>query len=317
MKLLRLILVALVLAIPLHAQTLEQATSLLDDGKTAEAEKVLTAVWKSNKSAAVAYQLGRAAEQKRDLGKAEEWYAKAVELSPKVSEYHFALGRMYGQQAMSANILKQASLARKTRSEFEKAVELDGNNLDARFGLIDFYLMAPGIMGGSEEKAAEQAKEIQKRDLLKGARAVARVHQHRKETAAAEKIYRQAIASHPNELEPRLWLVTFLQQDERWDDAFRELDSALKVFPDKMPLHYQLGRSAAISGRHLDQGEASLRKYLSHKPMKDEPPLAWAHYRLGMVVEKKGQKPQAKQHYQEALKLEPELKGAREALKKL
>lgn len=312
----QIVLFAFLFALPLHAQTLEQATSLLDDGKTAAAETILTAAWKSNKSAAVAFQIGRAAEQKRDVEKAENWYAKAVELAPRNSAYHFALGRMYGQHAMNANILKQASLARKTKSEFERAVELDGSNLDARSALIDYYLMAPGIMGGSEEKAIEQAKEIEKRDSLKGAGALGRVHQHRRENASAEKLYRQAIASHPTELEPRLWLVFLLQQDSRWDEAFKVLDAAL-VLPDNMTVHYQIGRSAALSGQRLDQGERSLRQYLSHTPAQDEPSLAWAHYRLGNVAEKNGKKTLARQHYQEALKLDPELEDAKKALKKL
>ena len=50
--------------------------------------------------------------------------------------------------------------------EFEKAVKLDPNYIDARFGLMEFYLMAPRLMGGGADKAREQAVEIRKRDVV-------------------------------------------------------------------------------------------------------------------------------------------------------
>jgi hypothetical protein len=66
------------------------------------------------------------------------------------------------------------------REEFETAIKLDPSLTDARFGLIDFYVMAPGFMGGSEGRAMAQAAEIKKRDALQGHRAYARVYSRTK-----------------------------------------------------------------------------------------------------------------------------------------
>ncbi|PTT92695.1 hypothetical protein DBR42_01470 [Pelomonas sp. HMWF004] len=75
----------------------------------------------------------------------------------------YALGRIYGQQAMTASVFKMPGLASKTKEQFLKAVELDPALFEARSGLTQFYLMAPGIAGGSAAKARELAAEVQPR----------------------------------------------------------------------------------------------------------------------------------------------------------
>src|SRR6476646_2722406 len=88
---------------------------------------------------------GRAAMNRNDADAAAALFEKAVAQNPKNAEAHYLLGTAYGSQAQKASIFGQASLAGKTKDEFEKAVELEPALLDARFGLIQFYAMAPGI----------------------------------------------------------------------------------------------------------------------------------------------------------------------------
>jgi len=92
---------------------------------------------------------GRAAMARNDDDAAAALFEKAVAQNPKSAEAHYLLGSAYGSQAQKASIFGQASLAGKTRDEFEKAVELDPNHLEARFALLQYYAFAPGIMGGS------------------------------------------------------------------------------------------------------------------------------------------------------------------------
>src|SRR3954453_12482365 len=96
---------------------------------------------------------GRAAMARNDADAAATLFKKAVAQNPKSAEAHYLLGTAYGSQAQKASIFGQASLAGKTKDEFEKAVALDPNQLDARMGLVEYYTMAPGIIGGSFEKA--------------------------------------------------------------------------------------------------------------------------------------------------------------------
>src|SRR5258708_7333585 len=97
--------------------------------------------------------LGKKALAANDSEKAAEYFTKAIQLRPNSAAYHFHLGEAYGSQAQKASIFGQASLAGKTKDEFLKAVELDPNQLQARSALVDYYTMAPAIMGGSKEKA--------------------------------------------------------------------------------------------------------------------------------------------------------------------
>src|ERR1043166_4641384 len=116
---------------------------------------------------------GRAAMNRNDADAAAALFEKAVAQNPKSAEAHYLLGTAYGSQAQKASIFSQMSLAGKTKDEFDKAVELDPALIDARFGLVQFYEMAPGIAGRSFDKAFAQVAEIKKHDPLMAHRAAA------------------------------------------------------------------------------------------------------------------------------------------------
>ena len=86
---------------------------------------------------------------------------QAVALVPGNSSYHHLLGKCYGRLAKQANPLTALSLAKKTRKALEKAVELDGNNVDALQDLMKYYQQAPGFLGGSKDKAAKIQERLE------------------------------------------------------------------------------------------------------------------------------------------------------------
>ena len=89
---------------------------------------------------------------------------KRSSLDPDNSRFHLWLGRVYGEKAERANPLAAAVLAGKVREEFERAVQLNPKDVDARLDLAEFYIEAPGILGGGEQKAREQAQSIATRE---------------------------------------------------------------------------------------------------------------------------------------------------------
>ena len=261
---------------------------------------------------------GRAALDRDDNDKAVELFSKAIELQPNNAEAHYLLGLAYGDLAQRSNIVKQASLAKKTKAEFERAVELDPNYTDARFMLINFYLLAPGFMGGGDDKALAQAAEIKRRDALQGHRAYARVYTHQKKIDLARKEFVDAVRENPKSGRAHYMLAGFLiNNDKNWPAALHELDMSLQLEPSYMPAHLRVGAHAALSGSNYGRGEESLRKYLAYKPARDEPSLAAAWYWLGQIQEKQGRKDDAKQSYRNALKIAPNEKQVKDALKKL
>lgn len=264
-----------------------------------------------------AFLVGRIALRDHDLSAAARWLEKAVALRPMSSTYHHWLGRVYGQQAIAASMIRKAGIAGKSRNALERAVALDPGNLDARVDLAQFYAMAPGIVGGSKDKAKVHAREVIKRDELKGRLLSGFLQERAKNTAAAEREYRAAVNQYPDSVAAQYVLGLFYQRTGRPDDAIRTFENIVAREPAAKPALYYLGRSGALSGRNLERSEDVLKQYLEHTPAESDPPLSHAHLRLGMIYEREGLLDKAREEYRSSLKLDPGYKEAREALKKL
>lgn len=260
---------------------------------------------------------GRAAMMRGDFAAAAASFEKAVAADPKKAEYHYYLGGAYGRQAQSAGMFGGIGLAKKAKAELERAVELDPNHTDARFGLIDFHLVAPGIIGGSEEKAIAQANEIRKRDPLDGHRAWARIYTRQKKTDLARKEMVDAVREQPNSAKAHYFLGRFLFGEKNWSGALHEYEMAVKLDPSFMPSYCRIGEHAASSEGNYARGEEALRKYLAYTPEENEPSPANAWLNLGVIQEKQGRKAEAKQSYLNAQKLAPKSKMVAEALKRV
>src|SRR6202158_6224523 len=85
---------------------------------------------------------------------------RATRLDPQKSLYYLWLGRIYGEKADHVGFLSAAGLAKKVRNAFERAVELDPGSWEARTDLAEFYLEAPSIVGGGQDKARAQADAL-------------------------------------------------------------------------------------------------------------------------------------------------------------
>lgn len=259
----------------------------------------------------------RAALQRDDNEKAAELFEQAIKLAPKIADYHYYLGAAYGELAQKASLFSKAGLAKKCKAAFERAVELDPNHVDARLALIDYYLMAPGFLGGDPDKAMAEAAEIKKRNNVEGHRAYARIYTRQEKNDLARKELVDAVRENPGSARAHYLLAGVLINEKNYAEATRELEAALRLDPAYMPAHYRLGAAAALSGSDFARGEASLRKYLGYKPAPNEPGIAFAWYYLGMIQEKSGRKADAKASYAAAKKLAPESKDITEALKRV
>lgn len=294
------------------------AIDLYETQQFKEAENIFNGLREQEGGPVPSYYLALINQKQGDLETAAEYMEEAAEQDPANSLYRQKLGEYYGTQAGNASVFKKMGLAKKSRASFEKAVELDGNNLDARSGLLTYYLQAPGIAGGSEEKALDQAREISRQNPARGHLAMAQVYQHQGELEAVESEYRAAIEADPEELDPWLGLGIFLTSQERYGDALKLYRERLSTQPDDMPITYQLGRTVSISGQSLEEGRAALTHYiLVYQPTADDPGLDWAHYRLGLIYEKLGDNEAAGREYQAALDLNADHPEAGKALKKL
>ncbi|AHG92038.1 Tetratricopeptide repeat-containing protein [Gemmatirosa kalamazoonensis] len=250
-------------------------------------------------------------------GDAANAFQRAVAADASNPVAHFYLGRAYGAQAQRANIFSKASLAKKTKHEFDRAVQLDPEYLDAREGLVEYYTQAPGILGGSKEKARAQIEEIRRRDTWWGGFVAARIAGRDRDWSTVIHEYDRLAAEYPDSLNAWASLAFGYAQQKRWDDAWQTIERMQHAVPGSMLSHFVVGRLAAESGQQLERGEQSLKRYLAYTPQPGEPPLASAHWRLGTIYEERGRSDAARAEYQTAVSLDPKLTGARDALAKL
>ena len=242
---------------------------------------------------------------------------KAIALDPNNSRYHMWMGRIYGEKANDVIFFKAASLAGKVRNEFEAAVRLDPNNVDARSDLGEFYLEAPGIVGGGRDKAEAQAHSLAALDPAKAHYLYGRIAEKKKDPAAAEKEYRAAIeASHGSAL---TWfnLALFFRHQQRWDDMEGAIQHAVSVQVDRPEIIMESGEVLLRSGRNFPAAVQYLRRYLALNSKVEEAPAFKAHYLLGTALEKQGDKQAAAQEYRAALSLAKDFSSAQEALDRL
>src|SRR5437016_10159956 len=106
---------------------------------------------------------------------------KAVSLDSNNSVYHLWLGRIYGEKADASSFFTAAGLAKKVRGQFEMAVQLSPSSVDARTDLAEFYLEAPGIVGGGQDKARAQAATLARLDPAKAHWVNARIAEKKKD----------------------------------------------------------------------------------------------------------------------------------------
>ncbi len=242
---------------------------------------------------------------------------KAVALAPKNAQAHYWLGNALGNRIGQVGMIGKMSMAPDLRDAFEQAVKLDPTLTDARRSLIEFYLQAPGAIGGGVDKAKAQAVAMAKYDQAASLGAQIRIAMYEKNWAQAVKYGEAALALKPGDAGLRQQLIVLYQEAKRWPDAYVAVKKWIVDEPTSNNAQYQLGRLAAESGQYLPEGEAGLRKYITMPRGKDDPELKNAQYRLGQVLAKAGRKDDARAAFQAALKLDPKMKEAKTALSTL
>jgi len=240
---------------------------------------------------------------------------KAVQLAPENSEYHLWLGRAYGEKAENSSFIYAISLARKVRSEFETSVRLDPNNAEARSDLADYYVEAPGFLGGGLDKAAAQAQQLNALDPAEAHLTHARIAEKQHDSASAERELRAALEVSGGV--PGRWidLAQFYKRNNRFDqmqDAIRHATSA----QDNQRVLAAAAEILIDTQRNLPYAGDLLRRYLASETVEDAPAFK-AHYLLGNLLEKEGDTEGAGQEYRNALALARDFTLAQNALKRL
>lgn len=251
---------ALMAAAAANAEVLKdpQWQSWLDHGRTAEltqaAQARLTAQ-PDDAQAAVALALAAVDEgQPARLEAVLKPLQTCVDRQPAQAVCFYELGTVQGVQAMSGGMMAGMRLSGKVKDNLSRAVELDPMLFEARQALSQFYLVAPGIAGGSVSKA---------KDLALAAQAKQPEH---------AKLLRAQIAL----------------QDKQWPEAERELQS-VRAGEDKS-LAIELRQSWAQLGTgYFSDKQLPKARGVFEQLMRDAPTQAIGPYGVARVMTETGQ----------------------------
>jgi tetratricopeptide (TPR) repeat protein len=206
-----------------------------------------------------------------DYKKATEAFQKALALEPTKSEYAHWLGRSFGRRAETSGPFMAPMHASKARAYFEKAVALDPANEEALNDLFDYYLEAPGFLGGGYDKAEAVARRIAERNPAEGYFAEAQLADKRKQFDTAEEQLRRAMELSPRQVGRVLDLARYLAHHGRIQESEAAFDKAEQIAPNAPKVYFARAGVYVEQKRNLDRAKVLLKKYLQSSLTPDDP----------------------------------------------
>lgn len=253
----------------LAGQNLQKAEEFY---KHTDFESSLALLDRQSQDSATNFLIGRDYFMMGEFKKATEFLQKAVDGQPRSSEYVDWLGRAYGRRAETSNPLSAPGYASRARQAFEKAVELNPKDNDALSDLFDYYLEAPGFLGGGLDKAEKISEKVSMIDPPQGYYMQAKLAQHRKEFGTAEQRFRQAVAVAPQQVGHMITLARFLASQGKIGESDAVFAQAEKSFPKAPNLWYARADTLIQQKRNYDEAKVLLHKYMKSQITVDDPP---------------------------------------------
>jgi len=225
-----------------------------------------------NKNADAYALMGKSYFHLGDFKKSSDAFEQAIAGDPNNSEYVHWLGRSYGRRAEAGNPLTAPTYAARARQCFERALELNPRNGEALNDLFDYYLQAPGFLGGGFQKAARLVPRIAALDPAEGHYAEAQLAYKRKEFDAAEAQLRRAMELAPAQVGRVLDLAVYLAKRGRVQESEATFDRAERMAPGNPKVLFERANTYISEGRNLEAARALLRRYLQAANITPEDP---------------------------------------------
>jgi tetratricopeptide (TPR) repeat protein len=305
-------------ALAIGAWSTDSPTTDLTSGKMDDAIRSLNAQISANAKDAEAYNLlNRVYFNLEDYDAAIKNGEKAVELKPNDAIYRLWLGKAYGEKADKVGPFNAMGLAKKAAAEFEKVVQLDPKDRRGWMALAEFYVEAPGIMGGGKDKARKLAQQVEATDPAVAAWIRGLTANKEKNWAEAESQFKGAVKASGGAAWTYLELAHYYGWGKRWDDFESAINSAMNS-PKKSPADVYNAADLLIGrGRNFAGAAQILKNYIATGKKDEDGPSFRAHFLLGQLYEKQGNKPGAIEEYRASLSLAQNFRAAQEALKRL
>jgi tetratricopeptide (TPR) repeat protein len=291
-----------------------QANAFLQQGRVDEAAASLREIIAAHPGDGQAHQLLCRIYYAQDMGdNAVHECQLATSSDPASSDNQMWLGRAYGFKASHANPLSALSLAVKVRTSFERAVQLDPENIHALADLGEFYVAAPSLIGGGLDKAQALAARMQPHFPSQAHRLRALIAEKKKEDAIAEAEFSNAVAAGKTP-EAYIDLGHFYERHHQPDKMVDALQSGIATDRCKGPSLVDAASILTDAHRSPELVATLLRDYLSSSGKTDEAPAFKVHLQLGDLLAQQGDAAAAHREYAAALALASNYAPARKAV---
>jgi tetratricopeptide (TPR) repeat protein len=216
----------------------------------------------------------------------------AVQLAPQDSEYHLWLGRAYGEKADSIHSIKAYGLAKKVRSEFERAVQLDSKNVDALSDLGEFYTAAPGLVGGGKDKAQGVVQKLELLEPVQAHQLKGLLAEKEKNYPLAETEFKAAVEASGQAPDAWMTLSSYYARRKQWDQMMEALHTGMDADAKAARPHGPaLVDGAGILSRHQREPQLAtqlLQLYLASPNQSAGAPAFQVHVQLSRLLEQQG-----------------------------
>ncbi|KAA3609770.1 MAG: tetratricopeptide repeat protein [Calditrichaeota bacterium] len=268
MKAITFLLITLAVS-PIWANNIQQGKDHYAAGEFDKAKEIFETILDENdENAEVHHWLGRTFFRLGDIDEAVDHCEESVELDDKNAEYHFWYGQVLGREVQEASVFRQPFLAPKVLEEFERTIELDPKHVGGRVGAAQYYLMAPGIMGGDNEKAEEYAKVLIDMEVSRGYLLLAQVYEAEDKIDKAEEVFAQYDAAFNDSTDnPNFYnsYGYFLINQKKYDLAIEKFNRQVELNPKSANSYDSLGDGYRAAGR-LEEALASYKKAVKINP---------------------------------------------------
>jgi len=237
-----------------------------------------------------------------------------VDSNQSSAEAYYWLGAVNGRLAQTSSIFSKLGYAKAVRSAFERSAAIDPKQIEARIGLIQFHLQAPGLAGGDEDLVPGLVQQIAAVDVGAGYRAQAIVKQIGKDPAGAQAMYRKALAFNPTDVDALAVMVGLLSNEKKVAEAETLVLAGLAKEPSNLKIQYQKAKCAALGGTDLDGGLAILNTVLAAKPAVEGISIAGVHWRRGQILARLGRTAEAIQALERSQELDASIKEVKAEL---
>lgn len=210
----------------------ERAEALLDKGEFLAAERLIESLALAKRPDPVAvWELSRVRTGQHQTEEAIKLAEKAIKLDSKQARFHAQLGAAILAHMSEVTRIDQTSWANRMRKAYEKALELDANNLVALTGLSRYYWSTPPNNGGDLAKAQQFAERARKLDPFKGEMEFAAIAARKNDFKTALQHFETAAELNPTHVEAQISCGHLLTRLGRPREARERYENAVKVAP--------------------------------------------------------------------------------------